>query len=72
VISGSDDVLEFQMNGEVSGHPIVVDETLALFGHNLLGMLTTAVGDTQQVHSLELGLLSAAITKARPVLHRNG
>jgi hypothetical protein len=71
VISGSDDVLEFQMNGEVSGHPIVVDETLALFGHNLLGVLTTAVGDTQEVHSLELGLLSAAITKARPVLHRN-
>jgi hypothetical protein len=71
VISGSDDALEIQMNGEVAGHPIVIDETLALFGHNLLVMLTTAVGDTQEVHSFELGLLSAAITKARPVLHRN-
>ena len=71
LISGSDDVLEFQMNGEVSGRPIVFDETLTLFGHNLLAVLTTGIGDTQDVHSLELGLLSAAITKARPVLHRN-
>jgi hypothetical protein len=72
VISGSDDVLAFEISGQVSGQALVVDETIARFGNNIIGVTGTAIGDARATRTLTVDVMAAAITKAKPVLHRKG